>query len=42
MLILKQLQQTIQKADMLRKIREGTVPANNKDNQENEACCYIQ
>ena len=32
MLILKQLQQTIQKADILRRIREGTVPANNKDN----------
>jgi hypothetical protein len=32
MLILRNVQQTMQKADLLRRLREGKLPAPNKDN----------
>ena len=42
MLILKQLQATIQQADMMRKLREGKLAEPNRENQENEACVFLQ
>ena len=41
-MILNQLQQTIKIAEMVRLIREGKVPQKNKDNEESEACQFIQ
>ena len=41
-LILQQLQQTIQKAETLRLIREGKITQENNDNKEAESCTFIQ
>ena len=32
----------MQKADLVRRLREGKLPAPNKDNQINESCVFIQ
>lgn len=42
MVIMKQLQSTIIQAEYLRKMREGKVAEQNKENQENEATVQLQ
>lgn len=42
MLILKQLQQTIKNAEMMRLLREGKLTEPNKESQENESCVFLQ